>query len=682
MQIKDLEKEIKVASYSPSKEEQILRNFVDNRVIELKDYRKSLKIEDEWKEADNEYIPEPLDTNTGRKRFEQNQDTGLRSRLVPVGDSSDDWRSRNSAPTLLSKIQTAISQIIDNDPEGMLTAMAKRYEDTTDLIYSLWKRNWQINDSKEILKLFVFNTVKYGWAVGRSFPKIVKYKKRILTEVDTENPENNKYEEKEIVWFNDVARENLNPYKVWIDEQTKPYNIYSMNDCYYEMDFSYDAAEVEFGQYPNWKSVSKDSRVTDDNDDKKGENKKRSDIVTIGFYENRLKDLYVIYVPKDKIILYNSPLPNDDGLLSLWHTPWVLRSAESPYGISLWKIIKQDKALYDKMNNMTMDQLVLSIMKFGWYTGTSALTGDGVITIKPGQAKQLINGEIKWMEIPGPGQDSWKGLEVSQRRMDDSSGITPTMEGDLTGKTLGEIQIAREAALKRLKVPLENIANAIEQDAYLTISWMSQVYSTPEVKEFASEQEMMAYESENQVDRSELFQNEETGGLTATYFPNMALHLEDREGKLLESRESRYVQIGKDIDPSYLKWRGIFKIIPKSLVGSSQLVMKQAKMELFNILVPLFAQPPELVRKAAVQILKINEEDENDWLPDVPGWMPEIRPQEVEQPVFVPQEEGTEEEGGIATDQRPETVVPPSQVSSMMSQQTQGGGLGSLFRKQ
>jgi len=468
-----------------------------------------------------------------------------------------------------------------------------------------------------------------------------------LTEFDPEHPEKNKYESKEIVWFNDVAKQNLDPFRTWIDEQSKPYDMYSMNDVYYELDFAYDAAEIEFGQYKNWQYVKKDSRsfTNDDIKDKDNDKKIRKDIVTIGFYENRLKDLYVIRAVKDDIILHSCPLPNDDGLLSLWYGMWVLRSADRPDGISLWEIICQDKHTYDKWNNMGSDQLVLSIMKFGYYTGTQALTGDGRMDIVPGMAKQITNGKIDWMQIPGPGDDWWKGLEKIQSNMDDSSGITPTMEGDVTGKTLGEIQLAREASLKRLKVPLENIMWAIEQDAYLTLSWMSQIYSTPEVKEFANEKEMLAYEKENDIQHNELFQQTdpnaqpqidpmtgqpmtpEVTGLKATYLPQLALHLEDRKGQLFESKESRYFQVGSaELPASSLRWKGMIKGIPKSLVGNSEIILKQTKQEMANLLIPLFAQDPKIVKNAALQICKVNEEDPTDWLPDVPGWNDEPVP--------------------------------------------------------
>lgn len=741
--IKDLNKTEAVETFVPTEEELIIQTYVNRRVYELKEHRKNLKVEEKWKEADNEYVPHEMEFSTQGKRFETDQTEGYRTRLVPIGDGTDNWRSNNSAPTLLQKIQTAISIIIDNNPEAMFLALQKKFDKRSAIANSMWKRNWQISGGKEVMKLFVFNLVKYGWAAGRSFPKIIKYNKEVLVSYDTKNPEKNVYEDKEIVWFNDVAKQNLDPYRVWIDEQSKPYDIYSTNDCYYELDFSYDAAEVEFGQYPNWKFVKKDSKANS-NDGEESEDDKdlRKDIVTIGFYENRLKDIFVIKAVKDDIILHTCPMPNDDGLLSVWHALWVLRTADRPDGISLWEIICQDKHTFDKWNNMGSDQLTLSIMKFGYYTGTTALTGDGKMNIVPGVAKQMVNGKIDWMEIPGPGKDWAEGLKMRQNSMDDSSGITPTMEGDVTGKTLGEIQLARESSLKRMKTPLENIAWAIEQDAYLSLSWMRQIYSTPEVKEFANEKDMMEFEKENDVSHDELFEKRDPNtepvmgedgqpmeapvtGITATYLPQISLHLEDRQGQLFESKESRYFQIGKDIPVTHMEWRGMIKVIPKSLVGNSEIILKQTKQEMANLLIPLFAQDPALVKNAALQIIKVNEEDPTDWLPNIPGWndepvppptpptpeppkisisipfadmppemqvqvaamagvkLPEPVPQEPE--LFVPQggEKPVENTlGGANNGAEAPTVVPRGEISSPAPQaKSMLGGVGQLFNK-
>lgn len=682
-----IEPEIKEKTYNPSSREKEVGDYVKKRVEEMKSYRKSLKgLEDRWKESDREYEPGEIQFKTPRKRLESDDETGLRSRLVPVGaDEGQEWRSNNSDPTLLTKIQTAFSILIDRSPEAVLTALLKKYEKTSDLANGLWKRNWEISSSKEVLKLFVFNLAKYGTAYGRTYPRLVKYPKKVLVEVDTENPENNKYEDKELVWYNDVGKQNLNPWRTWLDEMTMPYDRFSMNECYHEQDYSYDQAKVEFGYYPNFDLIGKSAKVEYDeegNKDRKDGDKKRDDIITVGCFESKLKDLYAVWIPSKNIILYEGPHPNDDGLLSIWHTMWLLRSASRPDGVSLWEIIKQDKHLYDKMINMTMDQLVLSIYKMFFYSGSAQNIGDGTIKIQPGKGHQIINGKMDFLEVPGPGAEAWEGLKYIKSKIDDNSGVTPTLEGEITGKTLGEVLHAKEAALKRIKTPLDNIANAIEQDAYISLSWMSQIYSISEVKEFANEKELMDYENENGLERSQLTQglpNEQgvPGPLQASYLPQVSLHLEDRNGQLFESNDSRFFQIGTDIKPSELKWRGIIKVIPKSIMTQSVEVERQMKDEMFNKLVPLFQGPPDLFKKAAMQLLKVNEEDPDDWLPD--SWLQEPNQLFIQNPMMqqqvgpdgqpLPPQEGTmQNQAGTAPNQGAQTVTPGSQAPNMIPQ--------------
>lgn len=679
-----------------------VEDYTSRRIREMQNYRESLGVEKKWREADVEYEPGTLDDERERgMHFETDEEQGLRTQLVPIGESEDEaWRSRNSDPTLMTKIQSAISIIIDQMPQAVPTAMSKKYEASTAIALAAWKRNWQITNAKEVYKLFVFDCAKYGWGVGRSYPRIIQYKKDILTEVDRENPENNKYESVNNVWFNDVAKQRLNPFRTWVDEQTKPYDDYTMNECYFELDFSYDAAKVEFGDYANFdKYVKPNVDLRHRTEQEQGlavqddEKKERSDIITIGFFESRLKDLYEIRLPKIKAPLYYGPLPNDDGMLSLWHTPWFLRSADHPYGISLWEMIKQKKTLYDKMQNMTMDQLVLSIMKMFFYTGTSSLIGDGKIKIEPGVGHQIVNGKVEFLNVPGPGKEAFEGLQFLKGGIDDDSAIPPVVEGQLTGKTLGEVLSAKEASLKKMKIPVENIADAMEQDAYITISWTSQIKSTPEIKEFATEQDIFAYTQEAGIDANQIFGqlDEETGNAVgpfkATFLPEMSLALEKNDqGKLVESKKEQFFQIGKDIQTRELYWRGSFKIVPKSIVSSSEELTKQGKSELFNLLVPLFPQPPQLFAKAAQQMIKVREEDPRDWLPDtwvqfldgekkslfVPSAPPGVAPAEPGVPAAPGMGQGvpsnqTSMQGAAQTTpggNTSPTVVPESQIST------------------
>ncbi len=126
-------------------------------------------------------------------------------------------------------------------------------------------------------------------------------------------------------------------------------------------------------------------------------------------------------------------------------------------------------------------------------------------------------------------------------------------------------------------------------------------------------------------------------------------------------------------------------------------------IEMANMLIPLFVQPPELVGKAAMQILKVNEEDPLDWLPE--SWLqllnktPEEQQQQIqdEQPLFTGEEDVSQETpgGDVAhmergqhtmqnrtgnSPQEATKVVPPGQISST-GIPLPSSGLGKLFNQ-
>lgn len=698
---KQLKEEEVKDNYNPSEQEKDINDFVDGRISNLKEYRKDIfgqNIEDNWREADNQYIPgKELKPGTvlGGRAFVSDPDMGVRSRLVDLSslDSETNWRSEIKQPTLFIKMQTALSIIIDKSPEAFFKPLSKKYEVSTKIAYSAWKSSWETDNSTQQVKLFAFNLMKYGWAIGRTYPRIIKRQKDILVSYDTENPEKNVYETKEITDFNGVHRENLDPYRTWIDEMTVPYDQTSINDWYFEKDYDYDSAELEFGSYPNWKYVKRNSVVEEDTN--VNQNKSiRGNIITIGFYENKNKDLYSIVVPNQKILLHACPLPNDEGKLSCWHTPWYLRDARCPYGLSLWDIIKQNKELYDRMNNMTMDQLVLSIYKMFFFTGTNPMSGDGQVRIVPGKGVQNLGGKIDWLEVPGPGQDSFNGLDYVSKQIDDITGITPSLQGEITGKTLGEILHARESALKRMNVPIDNIAWALSQEAYISLSWINQIYSVPEIMEFTSPEQLAIYEKESGLEPGQITTNPQNGTINASFYKEIPLNLERNKDRLIESKESRFFQIGKDIAYSDFKWEGRIDVVANSILSVSNELEKQRKLEVFNLVVPLLANPPEIFAKAVKQILNANDEQAEDWLPA--EWVQFLTFGPPPPPLFVPENPGVPaEQGGTAqpgqsdssvrgsaqtmqegqklTMPEMNTVVPQGQINSTSTQEIAGG---------
>jgi len=432
-------------AYNPDQKERDILEYVKLRVSALKDTKKNVLGNVDFTEimrsADQEYQPQDLidkalSSASKSSIFVQDELTGLRgSRLVAGAPEGNDWRSTISEPTLYVKIQTALSILIDQNPTATFKAILEKYEETTDLAKAIWKRGWEIGNAKEAIKLFIFDLAKYGWAIGRTYPRIIKREKEILEELDTENPENNKYRKSTVVEYNDIIREKLDPYRTWIDDNTNLTDPYSCRDWYFEKDYSRDLFETEFGQYPNSKNVTFGTVVdTGDDDVTSKTQNKRDDMVTVGFYESKDKDLYTITVPDQDILIYFSPLPNDEGRLSCWWNYWTIRDPRTPYGIGLYELIKADKVLYDRFSNMSIDQLTMAIYPMIFYSGTPT-QGDGKLTFSPNSIQQKLPGTtIDQIKI----QYDNRAPEMISRlkeRMDDNSGITPTLQGEVQGKT-------------------------------------------------------------------------------------------------------------------------------------------------------------------------------------------------------------------------------------------------------
>ncbi len=707
--------------YSPQGEELDVRNFLDRRIPVLKDTKKrilgTIDFEQIMKDADNEYQPAGLNEKSNKGiMLVQDEVKGLRgSRIVKIGDDTADWRSNVSEPTLFVKIQTALSILIDQNPEAIFKATLDRYKSTTVLAHAMWKRSWDVAKSKQQLKLFVFDLMKYGWSIGYTYPRLERRNGQILRVLDVENPEKNEYDEKEITEYNDVFRRKLDPYKTWIDDMTNLTDPFSMDDWYREEDYSWDRFQREFGDYENAKYVKagvREHAPDPDTEEVNEETKKRDDIVTVGFYEGKNKDLYAIRIPAQNIILYYSPLPNDEKKLSCWWTYWNIRDPRTPYGIGLYELLRNNKVLYDRLDNMDIDSLTLAIYSMLFYSGPA---GAEDIVLSPGLIKQKLAGttidQIK-LQYGGKGRE---GAQQQMERIDEVTGINPLLQGQVEGKTLGEVLHAKDAALKRLNIPLSNIAEAMEMDAYISLSWMNQIYSVPEVREFTELKELEAYEKEigrQAVDlTSQRFSEEgnpialdrqalaaQSEPFMADFYPSLELSLDtDDQGNLVESPEARFFNIGHDTEKSALRWEGRITIKPQSVIAPSQELERQRKIEVFNVVMPvvekmamLFTQGMKQVAlalyKPVKQILEIQDEKPQNWLPDELVVYAEMTPQERQQvdqmeaqqaaaaaqaaaPIFQSPEEAAA--GGLpaapsAGAPKADTVVPRNEVSNPM----------------
>ena len=632
--------------------------FVLTRIEELKKTRQSHygnNLDKIWADADRDYVPHRI-KGAGKKVLAsgQNEDD-WGSSTVTLG--ANDWQADISQANPYIKIQTALSILVDQNPGAVLTPSTKKYQATTEINKQLYQRSWEVAKSKNQLKLFVFNLAKYGWAVARTYPLRIERKVKVLKEYNPEDPESSTYEEKNVVEYNDIMRENLDPRNVWIDDKAKPSSPRTLNDWMFRKVYDLDEFKAEFAGYKkrlemvmaggNTQEVL-DYTTKGATKDQEANNESK---VEVFFYENRAKDLFMVIANGVPVIIEPLPIADPNGLkkLSVWQAYWNLRHGESPYGIGIYEAIRFDQSMLDRIRNMTIDQLTLSIYKMFFFQGTQSLTETGDIKIKPGVGKQVLDPKnVNWMEVPGPGQDAYLGIEMFRKDVDEASGITDPLLGQITGKTAFEIGQAKESALKRLKNPLDNILEALAEDGYITLSLIQILYSVPETYEIADERLINDYLQEVGAD-PELYERgspaidettgmETPGAFTAKVYREFPLNLDkDEGGNLIEAKDTRFFRI----KPNVLPWEGTIQIKPQSLLTPSKQVEKALELEMYNILIPLMqglaqefmmkaaaGTPPSLddlsVGKVAKAIVKLYDKDPRDIFPDL--WLQPPQP--------------------------------------------------------
>lgn len=609
-----------------------------------------------WAEADRDYIPHRLGAKT-KKAIAVDETKGWRSQKINLGDSN--WQSDLSQSNPFVKIQTALSILIEQNPSGVFSATSRRYEATSSIMKQLYERSWEYAKSKAQLKLFVFNIAKYGWGVARTFPLRITRKVKNIVEYDEKDPSSSKYEEKEVVVYNDIMRENLDPRNVWVDDQAKPNNSRSLNDWVYRKVYSYDEAKELYGYSKLWDYVRRGGNTAETINNSNtsnatyssevSKNTENADLVEAYFYENLRDDTLIVEIGGVPVCIEPLPVSDASGLkkLSLWQAYWNLRHAESLYGIGIYEAIRFDQAFLDRIRNMTVDQITMSIYKMFFYQGTQSLTDTGDIVIRPGVGKQVLDPKnVNWLEIPGPGKDAYLGIDMFRKDVDEVSGITDPLLGTVTGKTAFEIAQSKEAALKRLKNPLDNILEALNDEGYLTVSLIQLLYSIPETYEISDPYLIADYLKEIQSD-PELYDRsvsldevgQEKQSFTAKVYREFPMNLDkDEKGNLVETNDSRFFRV----KPKYLNWEGVINIKSQSLLSSSKQVDKALEIEMYNLLIPILqgmaqerammiqgGQPAKIdnltTGKTAKAIVKLYDKDPRDIFPD--DWLSEQQPQ-------------------------------------------------------
>lgn len=552
---------------------------------------------------------------------------------IPASELDPD-QSPVAINNAFGKVQSALGILIDRNPEITLEENNPKFSANRELIKGLAKSSWRNTNSLGQLKLSIFNCAKRGWFVGRTFYRELKHDARFLEAIE-EDPKTGKktmkYKTKEVSKVDDITYMNLNNFNVWLDEQTVPEDFYSTRDWAWREVMHIDDIRKMFPEeeYPNIKFVKEGGNTletiegqsqTDTGGAGTSNQPKETKrgMTEVYFYENQYDDWFIVEI--NGVMVVWEPLPQNSKRLSCTYGYWNLRNAENIYGIGIPEMMERDESLIDRISNLSLRQLLLTISPPGFYTGTED-PEDENLKYKAGTLRRTLDPKnITFLNIPEGNQHSQEWINRIENKEDSMTGINKQLEGeDSQGKgTAFEAGVNREAGLKRLRLPLKSVQYALDWEFRNRIDLIKQVYSDYQVEQLSDPEDIMNYleevdadpdyyyiENEGEVGKEQFFQKQ---------YREVQLNVEqDEKGNFIETEDKKFFKI----KPEFLAFEGDVIVDAQSILVQSEELEKADTLRMSNIIIPLVMEgDPAKVGRPVKQLLLAFNKDPRKWLPD------------------------------------------------------------------
>ena len=544
--------------------------FVKDRIDTMVNFRKEIGAEERWRNAD-----ETLKIQTLRKQFALNYGNNK------VNLKTDNWQTDNSDITPYTKVNIALAILAEQNPRATFKSGIRGKQAISHFHAKLY--DYTLNQELFHYKLnrFIYNQAKYGLAFSCTKARNEFKTVRDLTKIDDQG--NESYEEKKTKVFRGPWFKVLNNWQVYWDDGAEVFDPFSMKDwTYYEF---YTAKQIK-EMFPNFDLAQLSESIPEDTD---GKENKRKGLYKIYYYENTAEDLFVVYHNGKVLDAY--PMPNENHKLSLNYALWNLRDSNTIDGVGLIEIIQQDKNLYDKINNMSVDQLILSIYKTYFYDGTNE--EDGVLVLQPGRGQQVLDpSKVKFLEVPGNSAEIYKKQELIEQKIDANT-FSKTLGGEaISGKTAYEIEQIKNSSARRLYSPLDGLKFALTTDAYNRMDILQSLVTQKEVQVITDPVEAQAalavYKDNPEIFDVDLIR----GTVTKKVYEEIPLNLKKDGEDLVPSKDIQFFPL----TPEGVRFNGEIEIDVKSVILPSPELEKKQIVEMSNLILPMFQMPEKLLK--------------------------------------------------------------------------------------
>ncbi len=586
----------------------------------MEQYRRSCfgtNMESLWKSLRESYLPQPIEDLLIKAEWLIDTDgNAVPSRFFAEKGSDLDQLIE---PLVAIKIHTGLSIVTQKTPDVYWDSDNELYQSRVRVLDAARHSDWNDKQTRQQYQMMWFYLFLFGGSFWRRIFDHEEREVNFVSEVDLVNNEM-KFKKGKLVEVDQTVGEALTPLDVWIDPSTVPGMERTMRYARYDKVFDGQTFLKKF------KGIVPAQRL---NKVKPNciEGYTGDDLFRCEYFEHR--DLDLLYVVANDVPILKQHLPWNHKGLSIKMVIWTPRGDKNPFGLGPIEMMGPNKQIFDKLLKMTMNQVKFSIYKSLFYQGSLDIEGEsgGDFKLQPDRAYKCSTNpkDIKTLEIPGPGSDAWKAIAESRARLDDASGINRPLGGEISKNTTAfEVDLAKDAALARLGLPINNVVDLLQWDAEITFELQKQHYSLPEITELVDPDDITAAVDElNKIKANPNIQatfsiwfdesNPENPRAFRGDFRTEQLTLETSpSGEEMSSLGKQQVVF----TPEVFDWKGKIHVVADSILTITPTVERTRKMEFFNLIIPLFQSPPELVAKPARELAKLYHMDYEDVFPE------------------------------------------------------------------
>ena len=576
--VEDALKSATTLAYNPDDETRQKLKKLQARIDVLKEYKRSLNIDEKCERLENLYTPHltPLDSS------QANQNIEFDYRHATDWTTQDN--NRKSMPLAFEKITTAQAVLIKEDPKFFAEAGREKWKNLNRFVEKVHEENLRINHGKRELRKLVKDFALFGFAYG------LRYWKRRWRFIHDTNPDGTFFRRKDVL-ADDVVLERIHPRNILLDDAcTGPHDakdgaiIMWMDEDEFKSAYPqelYPAAKyVKAGSYRYLVSDKDESlRVKTKEYNPRGRN--RIEVIS---YRNVLNDLEEIMA--NGVYLEEKPLLGH--VLGIVGMKWA-EDRDNYDGVGLGQILEIYQPLVDDIANASNERL-RQIVRPVRVMGNDVKVADDSDQKWESGAEIRLNGDINQAKWDRPPTATAGEIQQQQNLLDeiDRYTISDVLSANADADTAYQDAMNREAALKKLSLPSDAINQFLTDDANTAFPIYREVYKLPEQTEMLQPGmpeyiEALAILALNGNDERVVPMPD--GTVARRYFRQrelpLAKELVNEQGNLIDT--GRVVETGErefwEFIGEHFNWEGYIHIVAGSYLPVSKAFEQQQKRD-------------------------------------------------------------------------------------------------------